>query len=144
MALALRSGRNIERYFNEEKETMRSNQQFSETLYPNYLIYKKDVMELESQNKELEGELNSLPISSDANCYGRSVRNNDKIRKAKNLDNREKDFISPQRRKTARQIRLLKVLTKSKLETISNLLITKLKIRKQILKAMLNQNKSHQ
>ncbi|GBN98673.1 hypothetical protein AVEN_121891-1 [Araneus ventricosus] len=115
MALALRSGRKRERYFNDEMDTMRSNPQFTETLYPNYLIYKKDVMELEAQNKELEGELNSLPICADDNCYGRSVRNSDQIRKAKNLDSREREFISPQKRKTARHPQATK--SPNKIET---------------------------
>ncbi|GBN20031.1 hypothetical protein AVEN_81180-1 [Araneus ventricosus] len=80
--LALRSGRNRERYFNEEIETMRSHPDFSETLYPHYQTYVKDVMELESQNKELEGELNSLPTCADANCYGRKTARHNQVTKS--------------------------------------------------------------
>ncbi|GBN21097.1 hypothetical protein AVEN_152748-1, partial [Araneus ventricosus] len=63
---------------------------------------------MEVQIKELEGELNSLPICADANCYGRSVRNSEQIRKTKNSDHRELDFTSPQRRKIARQNQVIK------------------------------------
>ncbi|GBO02144.1 hypothetical protein AVEN_167543-1 [Araneus ventricosus] len=118
-------GRCKERSLKEQIDIMRGDPVFSETLYPHYQTTVKEAIELEARNNELEGELNSLPLCADANCYGRSVRNSDEIRRAKNLDNRERDFISPQRRKTARINQVLKspnkpIETRNAFEPLNN------------------------
>ncbi|GBO09459.1 Nucleic-acid-binding protein from transposon X-element [Araneus ventricosus] len=67
--------------------------------------YQEKMREIKSIEEHIEwqrGKLKTIPICDDVNCIGRTDRTRDQIRKSKNTDNREKDFISPQKRKIAK------------------------------------------
>ncbi|GBN19515.1 hypothetical protein AVEN_255804-1 [Araneus ventricosus] len=81
--------------------------------------YQEKLKEIQYHEEQLEvqrGKLKSLPNCDDVNCLGRTDMAMDKIRKTKNSDNREKEFISPQKRKIARNSQAPKS-TKSIIET---------------------------
>ncbi|GBN51190.1 hypothetical protein AVEN_8507-1, partial [Araneus ventricosus] len=61
-----------------------------------------EIQAIEERLEGMRGKLLSLTNCDDENCYGRTDWSRDKCRKTKNADNREKDFISPQKRKIAR------------------------------------------
>ncbi|GBN11056.1 hypothetical protein AVEN_182341-1, partial [Araneus ventricosus] len=81
---------------------MREDPDFSKGIYPDYQEKLNEIQAIEERLEGMRGKLLSLNNCDDENCYGRTDWSRDKFRKSKNADNREKDFISPQKRKIAR------------------------------------------